>query len=411
MKRALLRFQVALGFMTVGGLMSALAQASNPPQYSVVDLGQVGPSPGQPYTITGSGLIAGEIVLTQPAVSHAFLWKQGKTLDISSPGLGGPNSAAFGANLRGQVVGQADTNTADPNGEDFCGSKALALTQSGNTCVPFVWQDGNMIVLPRLRSSAGAEGSNGVALRTNDSGIAAGTAENGESDSTCPGASVSPQTIEFKPVIWTQIRPWPGAHVEELPTIGGDPDGVAYALNNRGQVVGASGTCGSFNTIELNNLTPLHAVLWQKGEAIDLGNLGGDGKAFGIFATGLNDDGQVVGASDTVGDANFHGFLWQKGHITDLGPLQGDSNSLALAIGKNGLVLGVSLDASFNLRAVLWRDGVATDLNTLVAANSTLSLQTACSINDQGEIVGFAALKTNPSEIHAYLVKPTRSGH
>src|ERR1700722_6077600 len=172
MKRALLRFQIALGFMTVGGLMSALAQASNPPQYSVVDLGQVGPPPGQPYTITGSGLIAGEIVLTQPAVSHAFLWKQGKTLDISSPGLGGPNSAAFGANLRGQVVGQADTNTADPNGEDFCGSKAPALTQSGNTCVPFVWQDGNMIVLPRLRSSAGAEGSNGVALRTNDFGIA-----------------------------------------------------------------------------------------------------------------------------------------------------------------------------------------------------------------------------------------------
>ncbi len=113
------------------------------------------------------------------------------------------------------------------------------------------------------------------------------------------------------------------------------------------QVVGGTGTCGPFNTIELNNLTPLHAVLWQNGKPTDLGNLGGDGKSFGIFATGVNDYGQVVGVSDTTGDASFHGFLWQRGHITDLGTLKGDANSLALAIGNNGLVLGVSLDANF----------------------------------------------------------------
>jgi probable HAF family extracellular repeat protein len=354
--------------------------------------------------------VSGEIVLAQSAVSHAFLWNQGKTKDIGNPGLGGPNSSAFGANTWGQVVGQADTKTADPKGEDFCGSKAQALTHSGNTCVPFLWQNGWMTALPRLRNSAGAEGSNGVALRINDFGVAAGTAENGESDSTCPGAPVSAQSIAFKPVVWTRLFPWSGAHVEELPTVDSDLDGVAYAINNRGQLVGATGTCGPFNTIELNNLTPLHAVLWQNGRAINLGNLGGDGKAFGIFATGLNDDGQVVGASDTTGDANFHGFLWQRGHITDLGTLPGDANSLALAIGNNGLVLGVSLDANFNLRAVLWRNGTPADLNTLVPADTTLSLQTACSINDRGEIVGFAALKSNPNEFHAYLAKPVSSG-
>ena len=196
MKRILLCSQLALALVT--GSMGASAQAT--PQYTVVDLGLVGPPPGQPYTITGPGLISGEIVLAQSAVSHAFLWKQGKTKDIGSPGLGGPNSAAFGANLWGQVVGQADTTTADPNNEDFCGSTAQALTASGNTCEPFLWQNGGMTPLPRLRSSAGAEGSNGVALRINDFGIAAGTSENGESDSTCPGASVSPQSIEFKPV-------------------------------------------------------------------------------------------------------------------------------------------------------------------------------------------------------------------
>jgi hypothetical protein len=41
-----------------------------------------------------------------------------------------------------------------------------------------------------------------------------------------------------------------------------------------------------------------------------------------------------------------------------------------------------------------------------VPADSTLQLQTACSINDKGEITGFAALKSNPSEYHAYVAKP-----
>jgi probable HAF family extracellular repeat protein len=391
--------------------LSWLALMANPARavaqhYTVTDLGPVGAAPGQPYNITGNGLVSGEIVLADPAVAHAVLWIKTTMKDIGSPGLGGPNSSAFGANIWGQVVGQADTKTPDPNGEDFCGSTALALTHSGNTCVPFLWQDGTMVPLPRLRNSAGKEGSNGTASQMNNFGIAAGTAENGEMDSTCPGASISPQSIEFKPVIWTKPFPWANLHVQELPTVKGDPDGVAFAINDLGQVVGATGTCGPFNPIELNNLTPLHAVLWQNGKAIDLGNLGGDGKSSGIYATGLNDYGQVVGASDTAGAKSFHGFLWQQGHITDLGTLKGDANSVALAIGNNGLVLGASLDANFNLRAVLWKNGTPTDLNTLVPADSTLNLETACSINDKGEIIGFAALKSNPTESHAYLVKP-----
>jgi probable HAF family extracellular repeat protein len=137
-----------------------------------------------------------------------------------------------------------------------------------------------------------------------------------------------------------------------------------------------------------------------------LGNLGGDGKFFGIFASGLNDYGQVVGASDTTNDTSFHGFLWQHGHITDLVPFTGDSYSIAIAIANNGLVLGASIDASFTPRAVLWRNGTPTDLNALAPADSTLNLESACSINDKGEIIGFAALKSNPSESHAYLATP-----
>ncbi len=368
-------------------------------------------SQGQPFVVSGNGLVSGETVLANPNnptawVSHGVVWEGTSKKVITIPGLGGPNNIAFGVNMWGQAAGQADTETPDPNDEDFCGSAALGLTHSGNTCVPFLWQNGATVALPRLRNSAGTEGNNGAALQINDFGMVAGTAENGEVDSTCPGASVSPQTIEFKPVLWMKPFPWSQMRVHELPTVNGDPDGIALAINDLGQAVGASGNCGPFNVLEQNNLTPLHAVLWRNGHAIDLGNLGGDGRFAGIYATGLNDNGQVVGTSDTTGDASFHAFLWQRGHITDLGTLPDDAYSSATSIANNGMVLGISISASFSPRAALWRNGTATDLNTLVPQNSALYLESACSINEKGEIIGFAALKSNPSESHAYLAKP-----
>ncbi len=405
--------RLSLALATMAAPICTLAQSTKAPKYTVVDLGPVGPSwsQGQPFAVSANGLVSGETVLANPNnpdewVSHAVVWEGTSTKVITIPGLGGPNNVAFGVNLRGQAVGQADTQTTDPNGEDFCGSAALGLTHSGNTCVPFLWQNGAMVTLPRLRNSAGTEGSNGAALQINDFGMVAGTAENAEVDSTCPGASVSPQTIEFKPVIWMKPFPWSQVRLQELGTVDDDPDGVAFAINDLGQVVGASGNCGPFNAIEQNNLTPLHAVLWRNGNPIDLGNLGGDGLFAGIYATGLNIAGQVVGTSDTKDDKSFHGFLWQQGHITDLGTLPGDSYSSAIAIDNKGLVLGVSISASFSPRAALWRNGTATDLNTLVSPDSTLYLESACSINDKGEIIGFATLKSNPGESHAYRAKP-----
>jgi probable HAF family extracellular repeat protein len=404
--------RLSLALALVAAPLCTLAQST---RYTIVDLGPVGPSTseGQPFTISAHlSRIGGEEVLANPSdpaelVSHAALWDRTDLIDIGVPGLGGPNSVAYGVNSWWEAAGQADTETPDPNGEDFCGSTALGLTHSGNTCVPFLWQNGSMVSLPRLRNSAAKEGSNGIALQINDFGLIAGTSEKANADSTCPGATVSPQKMKFKPVIWSRYSPWSGIQIAELPTVEGDPDGIAAAINGRGEAAGASGDCGPFNTIQQNNLTPLHAILWRNGKAIDLGNLGGDGKFNGIYASGLNDDGQVVGTSDTSGDASFHGFLWQEGHIADLGTLTGDAYSSAIAISKHGhLVLGVSVSASFSPRAVLWRDGVATDMNTLVPTDSPLYLESACSTNDKGEIIGFAALKNNPSESHAYLAKP-----
>jgi hypothetical protein len=48
-------------------------------------------------------------------------------------------------------------------------------------------------------------------------------------------------------------------------------------------------TCATFNQNFLNNFWPVHALLWERGKAIDLGNLGGQtGQAGGNIAYGIN---------------------------------------------------------------------------------------------------------------------------
>src|ERR1700691_5347378 len=54
-----------------------------------------------------------------------------------------------------------------------------------------------------------------------------------------------------------------------------------------------------------------------------------------------------------------------------------------------------------NGKAAVWKNGTATDLNTLVPADSPLYLLSAFSISDRGQIVGFGV--TSSSELHAFM--------
>src|SRR5579863_10518457 len=354
-------------------------------QYTVTDLGTLsGGTFSQPFFINRYGLVSGSSSLAD-GTQHAVLWLDGLTGDIGAPGLGGPNSIAFGDNERFQAAGEAETSTPDPNGEDFCGFGTHL------TCLPFLWQDGEMVQLPTLG------GNNGEATAINNRGKVAGFAENSTPDPGCP----APQVLQFKPVVWGN------GVIHKLPTLGGDPDGVAFMINDNGQAVGASGTCATFNPINLYNLVPVHALLWENGKATDLGNLGGTtGQAGGNIAFDINNLGQVVGNSDLTGDTTFHAFLWtRRTGMQDLGTLSGDVASLSTSINDAGSVIGASVDASGNPRAFLWEKGVMTDLNTLVADNSPLYLLTGCSINSRGEITGLGL--TSAGEIHTYLATPT----
>jgi len=376
-----------LTLIAAGSLLATLASAQTS-RYTVTDLGVLGPN-GQPFVITNNGLVGGTATVGS-GVLHSVLWYRGLRGDIGAPGLGGQNSQAYSANELGQAVGAAQTPTSDPNGEDFCGFKALGLPSKGTTCLPFLWRYAVTIPLPTLG------GSNGTAKQINRWAAVAGFAENTTLDPTCP----APQKLQFKPVIWEN------GEIQELPTSKGDLEGLAMAINDKGQVVGSSGACAVFNVDFLFGLQPLHALLWETGAVTDLGSLGGTGHGFGNLAFNINNQGQVVGGSDLRGNANFHSFLWTRGTgMQDLGTLTGDVNSTALGINEAGDVVGVSLDAMFNPRAYLWKNGVMADLNTLIPAGSPLSLLTACSINSRDQIVGFAV--DSSGDVHGYVATPS----
>jgi probable HAF family extracellular repeat protein len=311
-----------------------------------------------------------------PNAAHAFLWQHGIMTDLGSL-QGGPVSSTFApANEHGDVAGFSNTQVLDPNGEDFCGVGTFLV------CLGFLWHDGVMTALPTLG------GNNSYAYQINNRGQIVGLAENTITDSTCPASY-----LQAKPVVWQH------GGVQELPTFAGDPDGFGYGINDRGQIVGATGGCNESVPFSSN-----HAVLWPdgpSGSVIDLGNFGGSTLN---IAFDINTRGQIVGQAGVPGGVNFHAFLWQKSVMTDLGTLPGDVQSWANIINNKNQIVGTSFDPNGNGRAFVWQNAAMIDLNTLIPADSPLYLDEAFGINDRGQITGFGHLANGDQR--AYLLDP-----
>lgn len=369
--------KISIAILSIAALPSlVVAQAQNtaPTRYTVINLGTLGGVLGSfAHSINNEGWIAGVANLTGDTEEHAALWRDGVVTDLGT--LGGDNSNVNSAvkNNNGLIVGFAQTSAIDPLGENFCtftcnDATGGACNGSNQSCRGFRWRNEVMAQLGTLG------GNNSFAAGANNSSLVIGSAENSTHDPNC----IPPQVLDYKPVIWR------GGAIQELPVVTGDAIGAAIGVNDHNQVVGGTGMCGSGPA-----LAPIevHAVLWQNNFATDLGNLGG---AVNNIAYAINESGQIVGASDLPGDNTAHAFLWQSGVMTDLDTLPGDSSSFAFAINDPGQVVGQSCDVNFNCRAFTWQSGVMTDLNALTAPSSSLYLLVAYDINSRGEIVGFA---------------------
>lgn len=178
---------------------------------------------------------------------------------------------------------------------------------------------------------------------------------------------------------------WENGVVRDLGTLGGS-QGVAWGINNAGQIVGSAATEGNAGE---------HAFLWEDGEMRDLGSP----ESGWTLALALNDVGQVVGRSYST----RHAFLWDEVNgMQDLGLLPGREWSEAADVNNSGTIVGSSWTVTGG-RAVVWQDGYIFDLNLLIPADSGWSLYGANGINQDGLIVGSGGYN---GQAHAFLLTP-----
>lgn len=179
-------------------------------------------------------------------------------------------------------------------------------------------------------------------------------------------------TIVGAMVSGTTARParWIGG-LDLLPLLGGRSS-AAYAINNRGQIVGG----GLWSTV----FYPFSFAWRYEGGALTaLGNLGGQySVAYDVNAAGT-----------AVGEARLANGLWHAFRSTgllaavDLGTLPGELVSTATGINAANDVVGRG-----SLRGWLYSEGAMTSLSTLAGDPQGWQLIDPVGVSDDGVIAG-----------------------
>lgn len=172
----------------------------------------------------------------------AFLYEKGKMMDIPN-GFGGTQTNPFGANNRGELIGNA-------------------TFPDETTSHPFLWSKGKWIDLGTFGGTfGGAVSINDVGAVTGTSAIADNSAVHG--------------------FLWKK------GVLTDMGTVEGDGCSVGLSINSANQIVGQSFTCdGSVG----------HAFLWENGEIVDLKSLISHGSDMQLrSAASVNNSGEIAG--------------------------------------------------------------------------------------------------------------------
>jgi probable HAF family extracellular repeat protein len=290
------------------------------PDGRIIDLGTLGGYQSSATAVNNFGLVTGWVENTTPdpfsfgegTQTQAYLWQFGVMHPLGT--LGGPDSNAFAVNDLGQAAGCSLTS-ATPNAStgfppydafiwengkmidlhpgDFGGAAGCAnyLTDRGQVvgfmttaeeyAHPFLWNHGEIVDLFTVGNLGGDYGSAYVA---NDQGHVGGFA-------SLPG------DVALHGVLWRN------GTSTDIQTVDGDPCSLVYDINSSDQIVGTSASC-DFSTV-------LHAFLWENGDIVDLNTLIPPDSGIQLqFAYMINDNGVIAGNGVlTDNPAAFRAFL------------------------------------------------------------------------------------------------------
>ncbi len=336
-----------------------------------------------------------------------------KLIDVGT--FGGPNGgienpSSPSLNNRGMLVGESATAAPDPFAPNYCFLDCY---------VDLGFFLHNSVVTPLGPLPSGA-GLSSFAVAINERGQIVGQAQNGAFDE-------STGWPETHAVLW-QGSPVP---IDLTP---GVTQSIANAINDQGQVVGASltatpdpfadspidGMCESPNAYDATpptfavcsiffpGTTETHAFVWQNGFMRDLHTLGGpDSNAFIN-----NDNGEVAGwsftsfvANASTGVPTMDPFYWspEDGKMTDLGGLGGTLGAVVW-INNRGQIAGVSNTAGdVTTHPFIWSKSEGMQ-DLFLHGGLGGNFGHPDWLNDAGEVVGFAFISGNQVG-HAFLWK------
>ena len=337
--RAQVHPAVVWSTILAAGLLLAPVPVLAQPRYTVVNLGTLDPqvTSSEAAGINTAGTITGSSAFTtaNPSLFRAVVADTQGMTALPLP-LAGGLSRGVAINDSGQVAGwDRAVGTADRR-------------------LPVVWTAGSATLLSPL-----AQHTNARALGINGSGVAVGQSS--------PGATGGDGA---RAVVWN------GTTATNLGTLGG-LQSLAQGINDAGQIVGWSFLSDG----------SLRATLWQNGTIVNLGS----GANFS-YATAINNKGQVVGAS--TGPVNPRAYLWDQGTMTNLGAI-GGGDSVAFGINDQGIVVGQYDLLTGGTRGFVWYLGEFLDLTQLLDPSSAgWTVETARGINEAGQIAGRACHAT-----------------